>query len=92
MDDLLLAEGAEFVLVAGGVERLRDVFGVTRPVAEYMWFGIAPISAGVFGVPIGLVTIWIVSLLTPAPSREVQDLVEHVRYPNLAGDMDTRAT
>ena len=24
--------------------------------------------------------------------REVQELVEHVRYPNLAGDIDTRAT
>ena len=45
-----------------------------------------------FGVPIGIVTIIIVSLLTPEPSREVQELVEHVRYPNLAGDIDTRAT
>jgi Na+(H+)/acetate symporter ActP len=26
----------------------------------------------------------IVSLLTKAPEKEVQDLVEHVRYPNLA--------
>jgi cation/acetate symporter len=51
-----------------------------------------PISAGVFGVPIGLATIWIVSLLTPAPSRQVQVLVDHVRYPVLAGDIETRAT
>jgi cation/acetate symporter len=41
---------------------------------------------------VGLLTIFIVSLLTPEPSREVQELVEHVRYPNLAGDIDTRAT
>jgi cation/acetate symporter len=61
-------------------------------VASYQWFGINAISAGVFGVPVGLLTIFIVSLLTPEPSREVQDLVEHVRYPNLAGDIDTRAT
>ncbi len=71
---------------------LRDLFGVTRPIAEYMWFGMNPISAGMFGLPVGLVTIWIVSLLTPAPAREVQELVDHVRYPVLAGDIETRAT
>jgi cation/acetate symporter len=31
-------------------------------------------------------------MLTPAPEREVQELVDHVRYPVLAGDIDTRAT
>jgi cation/acetate symporter len=70
----------------------RDVFGVTKPVAEYMWFGMAPISAGVFGVPVGLVTIWIVSLLTPAPDAKTQELVDHVRYPVLEGDIETRGT
>jgi cation/acetate symporter len=34
-------------------------------------------------VPIGFAVIIIVSLLTPAPKRETQELVEHVRYPNL---------
>jgi cation/acetate symporter len=70
----------------------RDFFGITRPVAEYMWFGMAPISAGVFGVPVGLLTIWIVSLLTPAPDTKTQELVDHVRYPVLEGDIETRAT
>jgi len=60
---------------------LRGVFGVTSPVE--LWFGILPISAGVFGVPVGIATIIIVSLLTKAPSQETQDLVEHVRYPDL---------
>jgi cation/acetate symporter len=64
----------------------RAMLGVTRPVADYMWFDIAPISAGVFGVPVGIVTIIVVSLLTKAPEREVQELVEHVRYPNIVGD------
>jgi cation/acetate symporter len=71
---------------------LRDLFGVTAPIASYQWFGMNAISAGVFGVPIGIATIIIVSLLTPAPDRQVQELVEHVRYPNLAGDIDTRGT
>ena len=63
---------------------LRGVFGITSPVE--LWYGILPISAGVFGVPLGFAVIIIVSLLTPAPRREIQELVEHVRYPNLAGD------
>jgi len=48
-----------------------------------LWFGLNPISAGVFGLPVGLLTIFVVSLLTPAPDKETQELVEHVRYPNL---------
>jgi cation/acetate symporter len=64
---------------------LRGVFGVTGPVADYTWWGIAPISAGIFGVPLGFAVIIIVSYLTKAPKAEIQQLVEHVRYPNLAG-------
>ena len=60
---------------------LRGIFGVTSPVE--LWFGIQPISAGVFGVPLGFAVIILVSLVTPAPKKEVQELVEHVRYPNL---------
>ena len=54
-------------------------------VAANQWFNMAPISAGVFGVPIGIATIIVVSLLTPEPSRKVQELVDHVRYPHLRG-------
>jgi cation/acetate symporter len=50
-----------------------------------------PISAGVFGVPVGIITIVVVSLLTPEPSKKVQELVDHVRYPHLRGDIDTQA-
>ena len=62
---------------------MRGLFGVTAPVADYTWFGIAPIAAGVFGVPLAFAVTIVVSLLTPAPNREVQELVEHVRYPDL---------
>ena len=60
---------------------MRSVFGVTAPVD--LWWGILPISAGVFGVPIGLAVIILVSLVTPAPSQKIQELVDHVRYPTL---------
>ncbi len=52
-----------------------------------MWWDIAPISAGLFGVPLGFAVIIVVSLLTKNPPKEIQDLVEHVRYPNLGGKM-----
>ena len=60
---------------------LRSVFGVTSPIE--LWYGILPISAGVFGVPLGFALIIVVSLLTPAPRKDIQDLVDHVRYPTI---------
>jgi cation/acetate symporter len=45
------------------------------------WFGTQTIASAVFGLPIGFITIWIVSLLTEAPPQPVQDLVASVRYP-----------
>ena len=49
------------------------------------WWDIAPISAGLFGVPLGFAVIIIVSMLTKAPGKDIQDLVEHVRFPSLDG-------
>lgn len=49
------------------------------------WWDIAPISAGLFGVPLGFIVIIVVSMLTKAPGKDIQDLVEHVRFPSLDG-------
>jgi cation/acetate symporter len=62
-------------------------FGVNAP----LWWDINPISAGIFGMPVGFIGIILGSLLTTAPSKEVQELVDHVRYPNLEGDIKTQA-
>jgi len=62
---------------------LRGLFGITSPVADNIWWGISPISAGLFGVPVGMAVIVVVSLLTPAPGRATDELVEHLRYPDL---------
>jgi cation/acetate symporter len=64
---------------------LREVFfSIPRstPVTN-LWWDIAPISAGLFGVPVGFLVIILVSLVTPAPDKATQDMVEDVRYPNL---------
>jgi cation/acetate symporter len=55
------------------------------------WFAIKPIAAGVFGLPAGFLGVIIGSLLTKEPSKEIQDLVDHVRYPNLENDINTNA-
>lgn len=52
--------------------------------ADSTWFHIAPISAGVFGVPAGLAVLAVVSLLTPPPTRESTGLVEYIRAPEEA--------
>ncbi len=62
---------------------LRGVFDVTKPIE--LWFGIAPISAGVFGVPLGFALVILVSLVTPGPDKKTQELIEYVRYPDLKG-------
>ncbi|MBI5006272.1 MAG: cation acetate symporter [Nitrosomonadales bacterium] len=62
-------------------------FGVNAP----LWWDINPISAGIFGMPAGIIGVVVGSLLTAAPSKEIQELVDHVRYPNLTGDIDTKA-
>jgi probable sodium:solute symporter, VC_2705 subfamily len=64
-----------------------DFFGVNAP----LWWDIKPIAAGLFGIPAGFIGVILGSLLTAAPSKEVQDLVDHVRYPNLEGDIKTEA-
>jgi cation/acetate symporter len=83
---MLAGLGITFYYMATTQPWLRGVFGVTSPINDHIWWGIQAISAGLWGVPLGFAVIIIVSLLTPAPNREVQELVEHVRYPNLTGD------
>jgi len=60
-------------------------FGVNAP----LWWDIAPISSGLFGIPAGIIGVIVGSLISPAPSKDIQELVDHVRYPNLEGDIDT---
>ncbi len=45
------------------------------------WFDIAPISAGIFGVPVGVAVLVVVSLLTAPPAPITAGLVDHLRAP-----------
>jgi cation/acetate symporter len=77
---------------AGAVAGMVAGFGVclyymlhSNPIlggsAQAAWFHIAPISAGVFGVPAGMATLVVVSLLTKAPPVASAGLVDHIRAP-----------
>ena len=62
------------------VIRTHSFFGGSM---EHAWYGINPISSGIFGVALGFAVIVIVSLMTPPPSPEVQKLVAYIRYPGM---------
>ena len=77
--------GITFYYMAMTQPWLRKVFNVTTPIADNLWFEIQPISAGIWGIPLGFVVIVVVSLLTPPPDEGMQALVDNVRYPYLRG-------
>jgi cation/acetate symporter len=59
---------------------MRGLLGITSPIN--LWFGIQPISAGVFGVPLGVAVIVLVSWLTPAPDESTRLFLKKLRSPN----------
>lgn len=48
---------------------------------ELNWFDVKSISSGIFGVPVAFIVTIVVSLVTPAPSQEMQDFVDKLRLP-----------
>ena len=55
----------------------RGWLGLKGP--AQLWWDIQPVSAGIFGVATGFVTIVLVSLATPAPGLAAQRLVDRLR-------------
>lgn len=49
-------------------------------------FGISPEGIGAVGMVINFVTAFVVSYLTPAPPKEIQDMVVSIRLPASEGD------
>ncbi|WP_349359849.1 sodium:solute symporter family protein [Stappia sp.] len=73
---------------AGAIAGMLAGFGLTLyylAMTQYggmaEWFGVKNISAAVFGLPLGFAVTVLVSLVTPAPSREVQALIDDIRKP-----------
>ena len=54
----------------------------SHPMASKVgWFGINNISSALFSLPVGFLTIVIVSLMTKAPSQAMMDMIDEVRRP-----------
>jgi cation/acetate symporter len=62
-------------------------FGCGANCVANQWWDIAPIAAGTFGIPAGFIGIIVGSLISPEPAKEIQELVDNVRYPSLDGEM-----
>ena len=48
---------------------------------EHWWLGISPEGIGALGMVLNFLVASIVSLATPAPPREIQELVDEIRMP-----------
>jgi cation/acetate symporter len=72
----------------GAIVGMMAGFGVclfyliaTRYFDMPLWFGIRNISSALFGLPVAFIVTWAVSLMTAAPSKEMQDFVDSIRVP-----------
>lgn len=65
---------------------------LAHPMASKVgWFNINNISAAAFGLPLGFAVMIIVSLMTPAPSKEMQDFIDECRRPKGKTLMDEKS-
>ena len=60
----------------------------TQYFAMPLWFGVRNISCGLFGIPAAFIVTYVVSRMTPAPSREMQDFIDEIRIPKGGAVMD----
>jgi cation/acetate symporter len=82
------AAGAIAGMIAGFAICVFYMFG-TEYYGVPLWFkgtflterGLSNIASGIIGIPVAFVVTIVVSLLTPAPSREIQEFVDQVRIP-----------
>jgi cation/acetate symporter len=55
---------------------------LAHPLANKVgWFGLNNIACGLLGMPLGFLVIYVVSLMGPEPSREMQAYVDEIRKP-----------
>ena len=78
------AAGAIAGMIAGFGLCLYYLIG-TRYFDMPLWFGIKNISSALFGLPVAFIVTIVVSLMTEAPSKEMQAFIDSIRIPK--GDL-----
>nr|WP_236600080.1 VC_2705 family sodium/solute symporter [Ramlibacter alkalitolerans] len=61
---MLAGLGVTLYYMSINASNVRAALGLVA--GQDLWFGIQPLSAGVFGVPVGFGVTWLLSLLTPS--------------------------
>jgi hypothetical protein len=72
--------GLAFTAITIGMIRSVQIFGTAEPMLKD-FFGISALGVGFIGMLVNMAVMVIVSLMTPPPPHEVQELVESLRYP-----------
>jgi cation/acetate symporter len=74
--------GLGFTAVMIGLIRSQQIFGTAEPLLE-SFFGVNAQGVGTIGMLLNFAVMVVVSLLTAPPPREVQEMVESIRYPRV---------
>ena len=60
----------------------RRAGSAANPMANRVgWFDLNNINCGLLGMPLGFLVIYVVSLMTPEPSKEMQAFIDEIRKP-----------
>ena len=55
---------------------------LAHPLANKVgWFDLNNINCGLLGMPLGFLVIYVVSLMTKEPSKEMQAFIDEIRKP-----------
>ena len=85
-------QGAVAGMIAGfGVTLFYILWTHKLGFAQPDLWGVKNISAGIFGIPVAFIVTYVVSLMTPAPSAEMQAFVRELRIPSGKTMMEEKA-
>jgi cation/acetate symporter len=74
--------GLVFTATIIALIRSQQIFGTAEPMLSD-FFGVNAQGVGTVGMLLNFAVMWGVSLVTPPPPPEVQEMVEHIRYPRV---------
>ena len=78
---MLAGAGVCLGYMASNLTSTRAWFNLGEATLDHRWWGIDPVAAGVFGVPVGGAVLVLVSWLTPPPGEAELALVDRLRRP-----------